>query len=573
MTLLLPLLLLGTLEAVLRLTTSDQQQTDDPFLRIDSPRSVFSKVNEGGREFYRVTHPEAYRGRKTAFPVIKDNGAIRVFLLGGSASAGWPHPASEIYSAYLKEALQTSFPDQNIEIINVSAHGFASYRVRYIFDDVLDYDPDLFVIYSGNNEFLESRRYADLSFLGWSLQDVRDQLRFLRTFRYFENLLSQGLELRSVLSGKGIMIPDFNLLNSKIEKEVLELRSDGQQYAQVQAHYRFNIEYMVRKAAAAGLPVLLLTVPTNLRDWQPNVSFNQLTGAALEEWRRQFRSARKSLSEKDYERAIESLQKAIEQEPLHAQSYYYLGQSQYGRGDVKGAYENFMKAKELDYNPFRALADFNATLRQIAEGMPNVTLVDLVRVFTESSADGIPGFDLFLDYVHPNKKGNLLIARAVFDAIVALKLLKPTPQVPVFQYRARSHYGPGQPYDESRDVKLQAALLYVYAAMHQYEALIVKAKLIKKHAKPEQDRILRRLAAHHARGKNLNVSAERIKSRYQIYRDQAEKVLEVFPAYLDVQKSALMGHPLAPAKKKKTLESYDRYYAVVKQGHSPTRAR
>ena len=46
------------------------------------------------------------------------------------------------------------------------------------------------------------------------------------------------------------------------------------------------------------------------------------------------------------------------------------------------------------------------------------------------------------------------------------------------------------------------------------------------------------------------MSADRIKSRYQIYRGQAEKVLEVFPAYLDVQKLALMGQPLDPAARK-----------------------
>jgi len=60
-----------------------------------------------------------------------------VFCLGGSASAGWPHPPLETYSAYLERALEKAYPDRRIEMINASAHGFASYRVRAVFDRVV----------------------------------------------------------------------------------------------------------------------------------------------------------------------------------------------------------------------------------------------------------------------------------------------------------------------------------------------------------------------------------------------------------------------------------------------------
>jgi GTPase SAR1 family protein len=54
-------------------------------------------------------------------------------------------------------------PVRDIEVINVSAQAYAAYRVRLILDEVVSFQPDLIVIYSDNNEFLEPRRYATRS--------------------------------------------------------------------------------------------------------------------------------------------------------------------------------------------------------------------------------------------------------------------------------------------------------------------------------------------------------------------------------------------------------------------------
>ena len=53
-----------------------------------------------------------------------------------------------------------------------------------------------------------------------------------------------------------------------------------------------------------------------------------------------------------------------------------------------------------------------------------VYLLDLDRIFAGASQYAAPGFDLFLDYVHPPKPANLLVAKSVFELMTRGGILK-----------------------------------------------------------------------------------------------------------------------------------------------------
>jgi hypothetical protein len=84
------------------------------------------------KPFYRVATRDLYQNVTSLSRSQKNPGTFRVFCIGSSASAGWPHPATEIYSAQLQEALRRAYPSRRIEVINVSAHAYATYRQRMI---------------------------------------------------------------------------------------------------------------------------------------------------------------------------------------------------------------------------------------------------------------------------------------------------------------------------------------------------------------------------------------------------------------------------------------------------------
>src|ERR1019366_3678821 len=104
-------------------------------------------------EYYNITHPAILNAADVHILVKKPANTIRIFCLGSSACAGWPHPAAETWSAYLQQALQTAYQGKQVEVVNVAAHGFAAYRTRRVLDEVLTMQPDAVFVWEGNNEF------------------------------------------------------------------------------------------------------------------------------------------------------------------------------------------------------------------------------------------------------------------------------------------------------------------------------------------------------------------------------------------------------------------------------------
>lgn len=490
------ILLLGTVAGVVVVEAiggrMDLRVPDDPFLHFGRIAPFFAEEAVNGVRYYRVVHRDLYRERHQAFPRQKPPGAFRVFCVGSSASAGWPHPAHENYSAYLQEALQGAYPDRRIEVLNVSAHGYAAYRIRMIFEEILVLNPDLIIIYTGNNEFVEKRTYR----LGphWfdPVEEAGKRLVLYRLVR--GSRVGQWLFPDNTLPGYQRGHNAFHEW-SKIERLVLDLRKNPQQLQRVKDHYAYSIETMVSRAAEQGVPVALLTVPVNLRDWRPNVSRQSLEGAAFEEWRERFRAGRAALLHGKLEAAVEGLREAVALAPQHAASHYFLGRALERQGNFPESHEHYSLARDLDLNPFRALSGFNEVLREIARGHPQSLLVDAERVFHAASAPYAPGFDMILDYVHATKRRNLMLAELVFNTIVQHNLLGGSPARQGFTHAPQPWSADGKPYDGLRDYEMQATLIALCMMMHQYETALEKAKAIVEspHGLAGLDEVKRRL--------------------------------------------------------------------------------
>jgi tetratricopeptide (TPR) repeat protein len=471
-----------------------------------------------GELHYRVSHDELYSGRNIVFAAEKAPGTVRIFCLGGSASAGWPHPQHESHSAYLQQALQRALPNRAVEVINLSAHAYAAYRVRLIFDKAIEFDPDLIVLYTGNNEFLEKRSYLPTRD---AITPILRAANRLAAFRLARSWIIRLAFPENSLSGSRRQHVAYEQW-SKVKRIALDLRADPYQLLQVVDHYSAAVESMVRKAGRRGLPVILVTVPVNLRDWHPNVSHNGLSGRELEQWQTAFRAGRGALLRGDTDAALGSFQRAIAMEPLHAESHFYLARAFEKNGDSELALEHYRRASDLDYNPFRAISAFNAALRSIAERNPHAHLADAEGAFRRASAPHAPGFDLFLDYVHPTREGNLRIAQTVFDAILRRGLLGNPPRA------ARFLPAPSRRYDETRDVRLQRVLLLLFGMMHQYESIVEKARHYS--AQPEADLPF------------------------------AQLVLQVFSDTLELDRKRVLGIAVDPAEEERIDANLERFY-------------
>jgi len=463
-----------TLEFVVRV--AGIRTSDDPYLHFGRVSSFFQQVEVDGKPQVKVAHRDIYRSQPRSFSPEKKPNTFRIFTLGGSASAGWPHPQTEGYSDYLEQALQRAYPERVIEVVNLGAHAYAAYRVHLILDEVASYDPDMVIIYSGNNEFLEKRTYAiTRSGLQHWLAASANHSVVYRVLR--------GSSLGTLLF-PGNTIADSTRQHvayeqwSKIEQLPLPLRQIPEQLDMVREHYEYSIRSMVELAENEGVSVILLTVPVNLRDWQPNVSANRVTGELLVEFEYHLRAGRGALLRGDDETAVDALRRAIAVDPSHAGAHYHLGRALESLEDHSGASRSYQSAVDLDANPFRILSMLNESVRELGRSHPGVDLIDAEAEFRAASAPYAPGFDLFLDYVHPTRRGNLILAERAFDRIVAGGAIADRPAFSDFVHDPDQGASGQAPYSEETDYRMRVALLRLFAAMHQYETVVEEARYL-----------------------------------------------------------------------------------------------
>ncbi len=150
---------------------------------------------------------------------------------------------------------------------------------------------------------------------------------------------------------------------SKIEQLALELRRNPRQYQQVKTHYTFSIQSMVEAAQDRKVPVILVSIPVNLRQWHPNVSHQPLEGPTLQMWERLYRSGEGLLLHGEASPAVQQLQEAAELAPVHVETHFALGRALERAGAHDAALKAYSRARDLDYNPFRAPSDLNQILR------------------------------------------------------------------------------------------------------------------------------------------------------------------------------------------------------------------
>ncbi len=145
---LLPVLLLGLIEGGLRLFGVGFPTT------LTIPCAVQGRPAACYNLFFpapffppgMIKTPQAY-----AIPAEKPKGTYRIFVLGESAAMGDPDPAYA-FSRYLEVMLLQRYPAVKFEVVNTGSVAINSHVLLPIAKGLAKEQPDLFIIYSGNNE-------------------------------------------------------------------------------------------------------------------------------------------------------------------------------------------------------------------------------------------------------------------------------------------------------------------------------------------------------------------------------------------------------------------------------------
>jgi len=95
---------------------------------------------------------EGFRGPEISKE--KQDNTYRIFVIGGSTTFGSGVKDGETPPAHLQKIFDSKDLDFNVEVINAGVPGgWSKGEVRWIKERIIDYEPDLFIVYDGVNDY------------------------------------------------------------------------------------------------------------------------------------------------------------------------------------------------------------------------------------------------------------------------------------------------------------------------------------------------------------------------------------------------------------------------------------
>lgn len=423
------LLLLVILEGILKLGDwGTPDPSEDPFVGFASVKPLFA-VNEAGTH-YTIAPSRRDWFYPVEFPVKKASNTLRVFCIGGSTVAGRPYTVETAFSSWLELFLNELDSEREWEVINCGGVSYATYRLVPIVEEVLArYQPDLLVLYTGHNEFLEDRTYEHIKNLPAAVTKPYELASHLRIFNLMRDAYHRitGRAQASVMEARPIMPDEVDaLLEHKGGME--HYYRDEEWHGNVIDHFEFNLDRMCAQTAKAGVPMIVMNPSANLRDVRPFKSqhSDDLTESEREEVVMLLDKASEAFTQTQTERAIILYEDALEIDPLYADTHYYLGKLFDLMNQIGPAYAEYVRAKDLDVCPLRMLESMHEVLKEVVDRQ-EVIWLDTRYEVDKVATNGIPGNNEFLDHVHPNIGGHQFFAKLLVDKLAALGFVSAEP--------------------------------------------------------------------------------------------------------------------------------------------------
>lgn len=353
----------------------------------------------------------------------KPRDGYRIFCLGGSTTYGHPYDDRTSFAGFLRALLPEMDPSRQWEVINAGGISYASYRIQVLTRELAQYQPDLFVIYTGHNEFLEERTYSSVLDTPEPVRRLVGLARWSRTFSLAQRVLRGTPESpgRATLPAEVDAILDRSVGPGAYHR-------DDRWRAQVLAHFRSALGQIVAVARDAGAEVILVVPASNLRDCSPFKSEHRdgLTHDQLREFRADVRAADEAFQAGRFAEALSTIDRALRTDSRYAAAHYLRGRVLMGKGDTKAARQAFVQAREEDVCPLRAVEAIQEIVRDVAADR-KLPVLDFAALVDRESKYGIPGADWFLDHVHPTIAGYQRLARELAQELIGMKVVRPQP--------------------------------------------------------------------------------------------------------------------------------------------------
>jgi tetratricopeptide (TPR) repeat protein len=409
-----PLLVLGVVEGCLRLAGVGYPTA------LLTPCTVQGKAASCYNLFFAAPFFPAgsvQTPRLYSIPTQKPAGTYRIFVLGESAAMGDPDPAYG-FSRYLEIMLRERFPAIKFEVVNTGSVAINSHVVLRIAQQMADQRPDLFIIYSGNNEVVGPYGPGTvLTSSGMSIPVIRSSI-FLRSTRIGQLVTKLGTQKKT-----------WQGMEMFLDKQV---RANSPLMQQVYANYERNLRDTVAVARAAGAQVIVATAATNLEDCAPFASLHRdgIKPEEVNDWSSLVQRGSELEAARSFSEALELYRSAARIDNEYAELEFRIARCLKSLGDAKSANEHFQRARDLDTLRFRADTRINDINRSVPAAYSGVGMVDTESLFSSASPDAIVGSDLVYEHVHMTPLGSYLFARAIYGQVAGKLASGPVAEAP-----------------------------------------------------------------------------------------------------------------------------------------------
>lgn len=341
----------------------------------------------------------------------KPAGTFRIFVLGESAAAGMPAPEYN-FARILEVMLNQAFPQTRFEIITAAMPAINSHVLTDVAADCGRLEPDLFILYMGNNEvvgpFGPGTVFSPLS-------PSRTVIRLHKAVK--RTRIGQMADCFFRWITPASREPQrWGGLAMFLDKQV---RYDSPRLETAYRHFEKNVSEICRIARKAAAPVLISTVGCNLRDCPPFASLHRadLNEAEKQKWEDLYQKGIQREESGDLGGAVEFYKEAALIDPTFADLQYRTGHCMDLAGDPNGAGDYYRMALQYDTVRLRADRRINDILRLTAENTEGVFFVDAAAALAERSRGRSPGLEYFYEHVHLNYEGHYLTAQTMFERI------------------------------------------------------------------------------------------------------------------------------------------------------------
>ena len=388
--------LLAAVEIGLRATMPDLEEVVSPLLYQRNSGQAFTPGQTPDTRVY-----VSGRGRT----VTNKKAGVRILVFGASAAYGEMFSPFTAFPGQAEARLRATNPDIPIEILNLAHGGMGSRQVGEMAFRALENDnPDLIVIYTGNNEYHELRALKARS----DRYDPRAEL--------LRRKLSRSFLYRKV---RDIVMPaDHGLEAPKDETWLpigrMDVTVDTDDRGLGLALFGDHLRSIILAAKEHGVPVILTTVATNIRDHVDNGTpgipsqgethaLNDLQGMVDKVPKARFAAEAGSRSED-----------ISTEGGLHRLGQLYL------QAKLPVVASDAFERKELAaLRPMTSNRSMRSAVKQLGEKHA-VKVCDLASALAASTTDGIPGNDVFIDHCHPNAFGHQVLGDTLATCILNL---------------------------------------------------------------------------------------------------------------------------------------------------------